>query len=286
MSVATLNVVRQYLRRLHLPNVRALADGELLDRFCRYQDENAYTELVRRHGPMVLASCQRVLRHRQDAEDAFQAAFLILARKAHSIRKSQSVAGWLFQVARRLALRARAGGMRRRTLPLSEVAAEPAQADVGRDPLWLPLDEELERLPEQYRSALVLCYLEGRSQAEAARQLAITTDAVNSRLKRARAILRQRLARRGTIVSAGALTTAFTSEYFAAAVPLTLLRVTVAAALRFAAAPATCGASAAALALAQGATMTSTMNKILGSVALIVSLVAAVGIVLSTPAHD
>src|SRR5262249_5339273 len=147
MSVATLRAVTRYLHRLGGPKVRVLADGELLERFIRCQDEAAYAELVRRHGPMVFAVCRRVLHHEQDAEDAFQAAFLVLVRKAGSIRKGQSVGGWLFQVAHRLALRARASGLRRRALSLGDVALEPAGPDPAPD-LHGPALDELQRLPE------------------------------------------------------------------------------------------------------------------------------------------
>src|SRR5262249_14170170 len=149
------------------------------------------------HGAMVLATCRRVLHHQQDAEDAFQAAFLVLVRKAGSIRKGQSVGGWLFQVAHRLALRARASGWRRYTVPRSQAASASVCSKPPSQPCASALQEEVECLPEQYRSAVVLCYVEGQTQAEAARQLGTSVDAVNSRLRRAREILRQRLTRRG-----------------------------------------------------------------------------------------
>src|ERR1043166_4647714 len=105
MSAATLNRVIAYVRQLSDTDTRGLTDRQLLERFNRDRDESAFAELVRRHGPMVLVTCRRVLRHHQDAEDAFQAAFLVLARKASSIRQSDSIAGWLYQVAYRLSMR-------------------------------------------------------------------------------------------------------------------------------------------------------------------------------------
>src|SRR5262245_36200678 len=281
MSTAALDGVVGYLRRLGERSLCALADGQLLDRFNRDQDEGAYAELVRRHGPMVLAVCRRVLHHEHDAEDAFQAAFLVLVRKAGSIRQGQSLGGWLFQMAHRLAVRARLGGQRRHTIPLDELAVEPA----APTPVVLSaaLDEELERLPEQYRSAVVLCYLQGQTQAEAARKLATTAEAINSRLKRARDILRQRLAVRGVAVSGAALTAALLAQPAVAVAP-GLVHTTTRIALEYAANPAACGASALALTLANGAlNMTSTMNKILCVVALAAGLFAAASLVLPLP---
>jgi RNA polymerase sigma factor (sigma-70 family) len=161
MKTATLNAVVGFVRRLSERDAGALSDGELLERFQRQRSEAAFGELVRRHGAMVLSTCRRVLRHEQDAEDAFQAAFLVLARKAGSIRHSAALGGWLHQVAHRIARRARDLVERRREQyrPLCEDIVAATRRDV--------LDEDLEGLPEPYRAVLVLCYLEGRTQAEA-----------------------------------------------------------------------------------------------------------------------
>jgi RNA polymerase sigma factor (sigma-70 family) len=250
--MTTLARAVRHIRRLaevHL--LQEATDRHLLERFTRSRDEGAFAELVRRHGPMVLAACRRVLRQEQDAEDVFQAAFLVLARKAGSIHDGASVGGWLYQVARRQALRLRAARDRRRRLvtPLGDVA-DPSPAGPTRDPLRASLDEELERLPAEYRSAVVLCYLEGRSQAEAARLLATTQHAVNSRLKRARDLLRERLAREGLALSGVALATAAAP----AALPAALVHGTARAACTFVAGRASaCGASALAVNLAKGA---------------------------------
>jgi RNA polymerase sigma factor (sigma-70 family) len=229
MTTATLSAVTRYVRRLAGHELRGLTDGQLLDRFARDRDEAAFAELVRRHGPMVLGVCRRILRHEQDAEDAFQAAFVALARKAGAVRRQDCLAGWLYRVARRLALRSRAAAVRRQLTPLSDAAAVPTPL-APQDRLRDHLDEELERLPEQYRAPLVLCYLEGRSQAEAARLLATTAGAVNSRLERAREALRQRLARRGLLLSGAALAEALTGAA-CAALPPTVTRLTARAAL-------------------------------------------------------
>ncbi|HYT93179.1 MAG TPA: sigma-70 family RNA polymerase sigma factor [Gemmataceae bacterium] len=275
MTTASLHAVARYVRHLSEQDTRALSDFQLLDRFTTHQDEAAFTELVRRHGPMVLGVCRRVLNNGHDAEDAFQAAFLVLVRKAASIRQHDAISGWLYRVAYRLALRARARRSRteKREGRIDEAILDPRPSIL--DP-HSELEEEVQRLPEQYRSAVVLCYLEGRTQTEAARLLATTTTAVNSRLKRARDLLRQRLARRGLALSSTAVATALSASAARAALPAALLRSTARTALDFAANPATaCGVSALAAALAKGA-LHSTMTpklKILSILALLVALV-------------
>src|SRR5262245_12518158 len=169
MTPASLSAVVGYVRRLGERDTRGLTDRQLLDRFTLARDESAFAELVRRHGAMVLATCRRVLRHEQDAEDAFQASFLVLARKAGSIRQHDCVGGWLYQVAHRLAVRAKTLGDRRGAL-VAALCSEPAAPgpDLIRQSLQTALEEELALLPEAYRSAIVLCYLEGKTQSEAA----------------------------------------------------------------------------------------------------------------------
>src|SRR5262245_52763604 len=156
---ATLDAVVGYVRRLGGRDTHGLTDRQLLDRFAAQRDEAAFAELVCRHGPMVLSACRRVLRHAHDAEDAFQAAFLVLAKKAGSIRQGDSVGGWLYQVAHRLAVRARLLGDRRREQLTTVSDAFGAAPVPTRDAAGAALDEELRRLPEPYRAAVVLCYL-------------------------------------------------------------------------------------------------------------------------------
>src|SRR6266851_4616736 len=149
----------------------AQSDSELLGRFSRERDEDAFAELVRRHGAMVLAVCRRVLPNPHDADDVFQAAFLILARKANARGWRESVGNWLYLVAYRLALRVREEARRRaRYEARAPVAApaDPLEAVNGRE-LCAALDEELSRLPQQYRAAIVACCLEGQTRDEAAR---------------------------------------------------------------------------------------------------------------------
>ena len=228
-----LNRVMEHLRRTLLPT--GLADGELLSRFVAAHDEPSFTTLVRRHGPMVWGVCKRVLRHHHDAEDAFQATFLILARKAGSVLKRASLSSWLYRVALRTALEARTVNARRRVrekqvedLPQSEVPAPEIQD-------WRPfLDQELGRLREKYRAAVVLCDLEGVSRKEAARRLGIPEGTLSSRLATARQMLAKRLGRYGLTLSGGALALGL-GEEATAAVPMALVSSTVKAGLLLAA---------------------------------------------------
>jgi RNA polymerase sigma-70 factor (ECF subfamily) len=198
------------LRRLLGPPAEdGPADGQLLQRFVSAQDRAAFETLLGRHGPMVLGVCRRLLRHEQDAEDAFQATFLALARKATAIRRHQSLAGWLYRTAYRAALRLRAGARRACRLVEDVPAREPGPA--GTTELRPLLDEEIGRLPERYRLPVVLCYLEGRSTEEAAQVLGCARGTVFSRLAWARERLRNRLLRRGLApAAAAALTGALT----------------------------------------------------------------------------
>src|SRR5438874_9327652 len=184
-----------------------LTDGQLLYRFANRSDQNAFAVLVHRHGPMVLGVCRRILQHDQDTEDAFQAAFVILARKAATISKQDSVASWLYKVAYRIALRARADKSRRRAQEQQAPArfAENGLSDVIQQELRQVLDEEVQRLPEKYRAPILLCYLQGQTNEEAAALLRCPTGTVKIRLLRGREILRKRLVRRGVALSVVAL---------------------------------------------------------------------------------
>jgi RNA polymerase sigma factor (sigma-70 family) len=226
-----LGIVLEHVYRALPPAAGGPTDGQLLARFVATRDEPAFAALLRRHGPMVLAVCRRLLRHEQDAEDAFQATFLVLAHKAHAIRKRGSVGGWLHGVARHVAANLGKQAARRRArerqvedMPHPEVAAPQPQD-------WRPLlDEELGRLPEKYRAALVLCDLEGQPRKEAARQLGVPEGTLSSRLVRARRMLAGRLARRGLALPAAAWAVALSQGAAAAHVPAGLLSSTVRAA--------------------------------------------------------
>jgi RNA polymerase sigma factor (sigma-70 family) len=212
-------------------------DRQLLTDFASGKDEEAFAELVRRHGPMVLGVCRQMLRNQHDAEDTFQATFLVLARKAGSIRSPEALPNWLYGVATRLAARNRVLASRRhaREVPLVDAPSrEPRGAD-RKDELWPLLSEEIGRLPDRYRIPFILCYLDGKTNEEAARVLKCAAGTVFSRLARARKRLRERLGRRGVVASGGLLAAALTSmpRRLHADVPPPLLHKSVRAAVRF-----------------------------------------------------
>jgi RNA polymerase sigma factor (sigma-70 family) len=262
-------------------------DAVLLERFLRQRDEVAFEALVRRHGAMVLGVCRRVLGNLHDAEDVFQAVFLVLARKAASIRPSNSLPAWLHGVAHRLALKHRQAQIRRqhreaRTAKAAEVPppSDPLEQLTGREILQA-LDEELQRLRESYRLPLLLCWLEGLTQDEAAGVLGWTLPSVKARLQRGRALLHARLARRGLTLGAGLLVAAALGHGVAAALPPGLARATVKAALRFAAGEKV-GIAAGALALAEEGMIAVRLTGMKIVVALLgLTLVVSVGGVLA-----
>jgi RNA polymerase sigma factor (sigma-70 family) len=192
------SILRAIRRVVEDRRVRELPDQELLRRFTAHRDEEGFHALVRRHGPMVLDVCRGVLGNEADAEDAFQATFLVLACKAGAIRKGESLASWLHGVAQRTALKART---RRATRHKHEARVTAPPAGEADDLTWREvrqvLHEELGRLSERYRAPLVLCYLEGTRQEEAAAALGLAKSTLRERLERGRAILRARLVSRG-----------------------------------------------------------------------------------------
>jgi RNA polymerase sigma factor (sigma-70 family) len=226
-------VLRHLRARAGLGQAGEGTDAELLERFLDRRDESAFEALVVRHGPMVLAVCRRLLRDPHDVEDAFQATFLVLVRKARSIGRREQLANWLYGVAHRVAARARATACRRRAReqPGVDLVATGPQAEAAADDLRPALHEELSRLPEKYRAPLVLCYLAGKSQEEAARQLGWTKGVLRGRLERARQRLRGRLSRRGLGLSGVGLAAALGPGGAVAAVPPLLRKATVQAAL-------------------------------------------------------
>ncbi len=234
MATARLGGVLRRLRNaMAAEGLASLADWELLDRFLMHQDDAAYTALLARHGPMVLRVCERVLRDEHDAEDAFQATFLVLARQSRTIRKRSSLASWLHGVAHRVALDARARGLRRRRH--EEFArrndTSPAADDTTRwSELCALLDEELQRLPDRLRAPLVLCYLEGCTQDEAASQLGVSKSTIRRCLDRGRDELASRLKKRSVTLSAVLLAPLLAEGTASAALPLPLLHATVEAA--------------------------------------------------------
>jgi RNA polymerase sigma factor (sigma-70 family) len=184
----------------HLFLVAADGDGrptdrELVAHYSDRRDQGAFALLFQRHGPMVLAVCRRVLGHAQDAEDAFQAVFIVLARKARSLRGTEVLGRWLYGVAHRVALRARRANARRRKheAATSESLRPIARCDGADHGLRPAVEEELARLPAKYRIPVVLCYFEGKTTKEAARELGLPAGTVSARLARARKRLRRGL---------------------------------------------------------------------------------------------
>jgi RNA polymerase sigma factor (sigma-70 family) len=223
--------VLDHLRKAALAGGEAeRTDGHLLECFVTANDAAALEALVRRHGPMVWGVCRRVLRNHQDAEDAFQATFLVLVRKAACVKPREMVVNWLYGVAHRTALKARATAAKRaarerRLMDLPEPEAAPAK-DVWSD-LRPFLDQELSRLPDKYRSTILLCDLEGKSRKEAACRLKIPEGTLSSRLTTARAKLARRLARHGLAVSGGALAVVLSEKAASGAVPPVVLSCTI-----------------------------------------------------------
>jgi RNA polymerase sigma factor (sigma-70 family) len=193
MTGAPVAGVLQYIRALADPEGGGESDQELLRRFVARRDEGAFAALLGRHGPLVLGVCRQVLGGEQDAEDAFQAAFLVLARKADSVRRRGALPAWLYRVAVNIARTARSGAARRRALERQAARLSSAASTGASQPLdWQPLHEEVGRLPAKYRSPVVLCYLAGRTHEEAARELGWPVGTVKGRLARARTLLRAR----------------------------------------------------------------------------------------------
>ncbi|HEX4608689.1 MAG TPA: sigma-70 family RNA polymerase sigma factor [Urbifossiella sp.] len=186
------------IRELVPTDEREIPDGQFLTRFVSSGDEAAFAALVRRHGPMVWGVCRRILGNSHDAEDAFQTTFLVLARKAPSVSPADTAAPWLHGVARRAALHARRTVARRRERPMRGV---PRSIDPDFE-LEQLLDQELARLPAMHRAVVVLCELEGKTRAEAAKHLGLPEGTVASRLSRARATLARRLGRYGLAIAA------------------------------------------------------------------------------------
>ncbi len=213
-----------------------LSDAELLDRFIRHQDDVAFAFLVERHGPMVRGLCQRMLRDPNAVDDAFQVTFLILVRKAASLGKPELLANWLYGVAFRTALNARTQAARRSHHESEAAAMSPpsmppssAPAD-SRQELLAALDEALESLPEKFRAPLILCYLEGKTNEQAAQILGWPTGSISARLARGRAMLRDRLVGRYGDMLTGFLVAVLAEHTRASAVPPRLAGATVQAA--------------------------------------------------------
>jgi RNA polymerase sigma factor (sigma-70 family) len=273
-----LSDVIRHLRQTALRQDRGgLTDGQLLECFITQRDEASFEALVRRHEALVLGVCRRVLRHEQDAEDAFQATFLVLAKKATAIGQPELVGNWLYGAAYRAALEAKAA---RRRLRERQVSSMPEPKAVEETDDWLELrpilDRELNRLPDRYRVPVVLCDLEGRTRRAAARQLGVPEGTLSGRLTTARRLLAKRLARHGLAISAGALAAALSPSAASACVPASLVVPTVQAAALLAAGETAAGVvSTKVAALAEGVlkAMFRTKCKVIAVAVLVVGLV-------------
>ncbi len=261
-------VLRQIDRLFREGTLSGLGDGQLLERYRTRRDEAAFEALVDLHGPMVLGLCRRMLRDPRDIEDAFQATFLVLVRKAPAIRDGNLLSNWLYGVAYRVARRARTQTLRRRgheaAVAALELAARPESSEGPEiDPV---LDQELNRLPERYRAPLILCYLRGRTHDQAAEELRCPVGTVRSRLARGRDLLKKRLTRRGFAPTAATLGTGpgLPAKLLVEAVPPSLVSATMKAAFGFGSAQTIqAGAIAAsALALAQGVLTTMKLAQL------------------------
>jgi RNA polymerase sigma factor (sigma-70 family) len=260
-------------------------DAELLASFARQRDGASFEALVRRHGPMVLRVCQRLLHNPADADDAFQATFVVLARKARVIGRGQLLANWLYGVANRIALKARVSARRRQTHEQRAAERAASRPHATPEPTWTDLrpvlDEELSHLPDKYRAPLVLCYLEGKTNDEVAEQLGCSRGAVAGTLSRGRDLLRDRLARRGLMLSGAVLGTLLAQEGASAAAPTAQVVSLVAASKGLA------GVSANASSLASAALKAMTWAKIKVA-AVVATAMTAVTVVTVTllPAKD
>ncbi len=280
MGTAQLGSLLRYVHKLAAGRgASQRTDRDLLDDFSARRNEAAFAALVARHGPMVLRVCQRVLGHEQDAEDAFQATFLILVRKSGSIRKREAIAQWLHGVAYRTAIELKRGAARRRDhearlwTVMRKAAVSPTWDDVRA-----VLDEEIQRLPDAYRAAFVLFVLEGKSGPQAAAELGIKEGAVWMRLTRARQLLQRRLTRRGIKLAAVLAALAVTDSAAQAGVSAALAHATIRFGLLVAAGESAAGVIPSHVAaLAAGVTRAMFLTKAKIAVALLfaVGLVAA-----------
>jgi RNA polymerase sigma factor (sigma-70 family) len=273
-----MNRVLHSLRRAALRCAdNGMTDRQLLERFLTEREEAAFEALLRRHGPMVLGVCRRVLDGLHDAEDAFQATFLVLVRKASSIAQRDTVGNWLYGVAYRTAQKARVAAAKRRMKEKQVARPEALPEEVWQQVRPL-LDLELNRLPDKYREPIVLCDLEGATRKEAAQRLGWPEGTLSGRLSRARQLLARRLARHGLTLSVGAVAGALSGNAALAAVPAPLVSSTVRAAALVAVGPTTTGAlSAPVAALLEGVlhAMLMTKMKTAFTVVMAVGLLAA-----------
>jgi len=282
------NIRRSALRR----DEAGLTDGQLLDVYVRCREEAAFAALVHRHGPMVWGVCRRILGNEGDAEDAFQATFFVLVRKAACVVPREQIANWLYGVARQTAVKARAMAVKhkRREKQVQDMPEAAVAEQNGSDDLLPLLDQELGRLPDKYRTAIVLCDLEGKSYKEAARQLGCPEGTLAARLARGRAMLAKRMARHRAAVTGGVLSMVL-SPSASANVPASIVSSTIKAASLFAAGQATAAGAIAppVAALMEGVLKTMLLSKLKIATAVLVTAAAlsgAAGLFYQTQAEE
>jgi RNA polymerase sigma factor (sigma-70 family) len=282
MAMTPITNLAQHLRQAVLTRDGVeLTDGQLLEDYVSRRNEAALAALVCRHGPMVWGVCRRILRDHHDAEDAFQATFLVLVRRAASVVPREMVSNWLFGVAHQTALKARSTAAKRgrRETQVSPMP-EPAQPEPDGAPDLRPLlDQEVSRLPTKYRAVLVLCDLEGKPRKEVAQQLACPEGTVGGRLARAREMLAKRLLRHGVTLSAGGLAAALSQNAASAGVPAALADATINAAYLVAAGQSPAGViSANVAALTEGVLRTMLLSRLKTAMMVLLLAIGLVGV--------
>lgn len=269
-------VVRQLCSLALWQEFAGMSDAQLLESFLAYGDEAAFEALVRRHGPMVLSVCRRVLHDHHDAEDCFQAVFLVLIRKAGSIGKRELLGNWLYGVASRTAMQLRKATAKRVAKERQVWEMTQTKDETVQEMLPL-LDQELGRLPDKYRVPIILCDLEGRTRREAARQLDVPERTLSTRLARARVMLAKRLSRHGISLSGVAVATAASQSVASAMVSTWLLTATVEAGTCLAAGN-TALISAKVVALTERMVKTMLLTTLKNTTAFVLAFFLAVGV--------
>ena len=280
--------VIQLLRRIVVQS-GAWTDSRMLDLYVRQKDDAALAALIGRHGPMVWGVCHRILRNHHDVEDAFQATFLVLVRKAATIRQKELVANWLYGVARQTAIRAKVAAFKRamRERQVTEMPERESVQPKFQDDLERLLDQELNRLPQKYRVLIILRDLEGKTYKEVAQQIGRPEGTVAGQLARARAMLAKRLSRRGLVVSGSTLGAALSAQVGSASTPAMVVSSTIQAATLFAAGQAAAPnmISAKVVALTEGVikAMLLTKLKIASGAVLVAVAIASIGASVASP---
>ncbi|AGA27562.1 RNA polymerase sigma factor [Singulisphaera acidiphila] len=284
-------VLPQIQRIFHGGTLTGMTDGQLLARFATRNDEAAFEALLARHGPLVLHVCRNLLRDRGDVEDAFQATLLVLVRKAGAIHVETSLGPWIYSVAYRVANRARANREIRitRENPVADLDPQAPSEDLDGHDVSPLLHHELAQLPERLRAPIVLCYFQGLTHELAAAQLRWPVGTVRSRMARARRLLRERLTRKGVVLSAGFLVGA-SQQTTAAMIPRILSEETIQSAMRIAAGRAAMSGalSVPAAALMEGvlSAMWMTKLKTTAAVAIMAGFILTGVVALAVPAPD